>query len=121
MISIPLEYLENQLFLPSLTPFEIAEKLTYCGLEAQLVEKKNYLYLEINPLPNRVDLFCWKGIVQEIKILLNCSEKPFNLEPLRQSEKKLFAVSITAENCLAFSLGLIKNIKIKTSPVWLKE
>jgi hypothetical protein len=58
MILIPLEYLKSYLFLPSLTPFEIAEKLTYCGLETQLVEKNNYFYLEVNPLPNRADLSC---------------------------------------------------------------
>ena len=113
MTLIPFKYLKKYLFLLWLTPFEIAEKLTYCGLETQLVEKKNHLYFEVNPLPNRVDLFYWKGVVQEIKILLNCSEKPFNLVSLKPSKKKSFSVSIITKNCLAFSLALIKNIKIK--------
>jgi hypothetical protein len=58
MVLIPFEYLKKYLFLPPLTPSEIAEKLTYFGLETQLVEKKGRFYLEINPLPNRVDLLC---------------------------------------------------------------
>src|SRR5207248_10583216 len=117
MILIPFEYLKKSLFLPLLTPFELAEKLTYAGLETQLVEKKSCLYLEVNPLPNRVDLTCWKGIVQEIKILLDCSEKTFNLTSPKTSKKKLFSVSIATKNCLTFVLGLVKNIKIKTSPI----
>ncbi|MCE8159243.1 MAG: hypothetical protein I3270_01550 [Candidatus Moeniiplasma glomeromycotorum] len=121
MILIPFEYLKKYLFLPSLSPLEIAENLTYFGLETQLVEKNNRFYLEVNPLPNRVDLFCWWGIVQEIKILLNCSEKPFNLASLKPSKKNLFSVSINTKNCLTFNLALIRNIKIKASPVWLKE
>ena len=58
MILIPLEYLNQHLFLPSLSPSEIAEKLTYFGLETQVVKKNNYLYFEVNSLPNRADLFC---------------------------------------------------------------
>ena len=58
MILIPLEYLKKQLFLPPLAPSEMAEKLTYFGLETQLVKKKTQFYLEVNPLPNRADLSC---------------------------------------------------------------
>ena len=38
-----------------------------------------------------------------------------------KSKKKLFSVSINTPHCLTFDLGLIKNVKIKESPVWLKE
>ncbi|MCE8162742.1 MAG: hypothetical protein I3273_01775 [Candidatus Moeniiplasma glomeromycotorum] len=87
MILVPFEYLKRYLFLPPLAPAEIATKLTYFSLETQLVKKKDQFHLEFNPLPNRADLFCWWGIVQEIKTLLNCSEKPFNLVTLKQSKK----------------------------------
>jgi hypothetical protein len=54
---IPLEYIKKNLSLPKTTPKEIGEKLTYYGLETKVVERKNSLYLEFNPLPNRPDLF----------------------------------------------------------------
>ncbi|KLL01780.1 MAG: phenylalanyl-tRNA synthetase [Mycoplasmataceae bacterium RC_NB112A] len=121
MLLVPFEYLKKKLLLPLLTPSEITEKLTYFGLETQLVEKRNQVYLEINPLPNRADLNCWLGIVQEIKILLDCSEKKSKLKTLKANEKKIFSVSIDDPHCFSFGLTLIKNIQVKESPVWLKE
>ncbi|CAI2190816.1 1696_t:CDS:2, partial [Funneliformis geosporum] len=52
-------YLEKFLLLPKITPKELVEKLTYYGLETKIVEHKNSLYLEFDPLPNRPDLFSW--------------------------------------------------------------
>ena len=121
MPSIPWKYIKDHLFLPNYTPAELAEKLTYYGLETKLVEYQNNFYLEFNPLPNRPDLFSGGGIIQEIGVLLNCQVKPINFPIINESKEKLIEVVITTPNCHEFHLGLIKNIEVKESPLWIKE
>ena len=112
MLLIPWEYLKKHLFLPKITFKELAEKLTYYGLETKVVEHKNNLYLEFDPLPNRPDLFSWWGIIKEIGIILNCRVKPFSLPTVNEKKEKSIEVAINTSNCSEFYLGLIKNIKI---------
>lgn len=102
--------------MPKITPKEIKEKLTYYGLETEIVESRSSLYLEFNPLPNRPDLFSWWGIIQEIGIILNCSVKSFNTLTLSEEKKKLIEVIIETNDCLEFYLGIVKNVKVKESP-----
>ncbi|CAG8710702.1 28579_t:CDS:2, partial [Racocetra persica] len=65
----------KHLLLPTINPKEIAEKLTYYGLETKIIQKEKDIYFEIDILPNRPDLLSWKGLIQEIGILLNCQKE----------------------------------------------
>ena len=118
---IPWEYIKKSLSLPKITPKEIEEKLIYYGLETKAVERKNSLYLEFNPLPNRLDLFSWWGVIQEIGIILNCPVNPTSLPVVSEKREKLIEVVINTSDCLEFFLGLIKNIEVKESPGWVKD
>lgn len=117
---IPWKYIKEFIILPKITPREIGEKLTYCGLETKIVERKNSLHLEFDVLPNRPDLLSWWGIIKEIGIILNCQVKLPNPLVVNESKEK-FEVIINTDNCSELYLSLIKNIKVKESPDWVKE
>jgi phenylalanyl-tRNA synthetase beta chain len=107
--------------LPVLSPSRLAHQLTYYGLETNLVKHKGNPYLEFVVLPNRPDLLSWQGIIAEIGILLNCQVKPLTFPPLPENRTELIKVAVETSKCQEFHLGLIRNIKIKESPSWLKE
>src|SRR3954469_24155863 len=54
-------------------------------------------------------------------VILNCQVKPVDFPAINESEEKLVAVIINTNDCSEFYLGLIKNIEVKESPLWLKE
>ena len=142
---LPYRYIKEKVSLPEITPWELAEKLSRYGLETEVTEYENNLYLKFSPFPNRPDLFSGWGIIQEIGIIFNCQTiKPissFSIQnhqdkeikiPKREkmgipndylivSQEKPVKVVITTPDCHEFCLGLIKNIKIKESPVWIKK
>ncbi|CAJ0914567.1 1300_t:CDS:2 [Entrophospora sp. SA101] len=94
----------EHLNLPSITVSQLAEKLTYYGLETNLAECGEDIYLEFIPLPNRPDLLSWRGIISETGILLNCSVKPTTIPVINESQPKLIELVITTKNCLEFHL-----------------
>jgi phenylalanyl-tRNA synthetase beta subunit len=125
----------------------LAEKLSRYGLETEVTEHENNLYLKFSPFPNRPDLLSGWGIIQEIGVIFNCQIiKPissFSIQshqdkeikiPKREkigipndylivkvNQEKPVKVAITTPDCYEFCLGLIKNIEIKENPVWIKE
>ncbi|RHZ36963.1 phenylalanine--tRNA ligase beta subunit-related protein [endosymbiont GvMRE of Glomus versiforme] len=120
---IPWNWLKSHLIFPeNAQPQKIAEKLAELGLETEIVEKN----WQFTPLPNRLDLFSWWGIAQEISILLNY---PLNL-PLT-SQKKLNnstkqetswgKITINTSHCSQIKLALIQNVKINPSPQRIKD
>jgi phenylalanyl-tRNA synthetase beta subunit len=98
MLLIPQEYLKECLFL-KIVPEELAEKLTYYGLETKIIKRGNNIYFEFDTLPNRSDLLSWWGIIHEIGVLLNCQIKPFDSPIINKSEEKLIEVKIATDKC----------------------
>ncbi|RHZ35379.1 phenylalanine--tRNA ligase beta subunit-related protein [endosymbiont GvMRE of Glomus versiforme] len=120
MISVPWKYIKEHLYLSKYSPKKIEKKLVNFGIELKIVKKKKSYYLDFNPFPNRNDLLSWRGIIHEIRILLNCKAKLIDFPAVNESKKKLKIV-INTSDCHGFFLGLIRNIKIKQSPSWIKE
>lgn len=121
---LPWKYIKEKFYSLNFTPDEIGEKLTYHGLETKVLTKNDNVYLEFDPLPNRLDLLSWWGIIREISIILNCSVKPINFPNIEESKEKPIEVKINSNDCRSFYLGSVRNIKIQeSSPVvqeWLK-
>ncbi|CAI2186030.1 560_t:CDS:2 [Funneliformis geosporum] len=91
-IEYKVEYVKENLFLPAISPVEIAKKLTYHGLETKLIEKEGNIYLEFDLLPNR------------------------------ENKQKILEVKIESRNCQAFHLGLsINNIVDAANLVMLES
>jgi phenylalanyl-tRNA synthetase beta chain len=120
MLLIPQEYLKECLFL-KIVPEELAEKLTYYGLETKIIKRGNNIYFEFDSLPNRSDLLSWWGIIHEIGVLLNCQIKPFDSPIINKSEEKLIEVKIATDKCWEFHSGLVKDVVVKESPAWVRE
>ena len=144
---LPYKYIKEKTSLPKITPWELAEKLSRYGLETEVVEYENSLYLKFSPFPNRPDLFSGWGIIQEIGVIFDCQTiKPigsFSIQSHQNKEIKIpkrekievpndylivkvnrekpVKVAIITPDCHEFCLGLIKNIEIKESPIWIKE
>src|SRR3954452_13620724 len=99
MPSLPYKYIEEKISLPETTPQKLAEKLTYYGLETEVIEYKNNFYLKFDPFPNRPDLFSWQGIIGEIGILLNCKVNLINFPVISEKSEKLMEIIIATPNC----------------------
>ncbi|RHZ37317.1 phenylalanine--tRNA ligase beta subunit-related protein [endosymbiont GvMRE of Glomus versiforme] len=120
---IPWNWLKSHLIFPDNSqPQKIVEKLTELGLETEIVGQN----WQFTPLPNRLDLFSWWGIAQEINILLNyplslplTSQQKLN--NLIEQEANWGKIIINTPHCSQIQLVLIKNIKIVPSPQWIKD
>ena len=86
-----------------------------------MIEYENSSYLKFSPFPNRLDLFSWQGIIDEIGILLNCKVNLISLPVISGKIEEPISVTVTTNDCREFHLGLVKNIKVKESPSWAKE
>lgn len=121
MLFIPWQYIKDNIFLTKISPKKLAKILTSYGLETETVNYKKGIYLKFNPLPNRSDLFFWQGIMKEVGALLGFRIKPINSLVKNKIKNKLVDVTIVTLDCYEFHLGLIRNVKIKRSPLWLKK
>ena len=77
--------------------------------------------LDFKPTPNRKDTLAYFYLIYEIKALLN---RDINLPKINQYKIGLdtkLKVDIKSDKCSLFLGKLINYIKIKESPVWLKE
>jgi phenylalanyl-tRNA synthetase beta chain len=115
MALISWKYLNIYIPLSNYSPAELGEILTYHGLETKTIEKEDEVYLEFDILPNRPDLLSWWGLIKEIGIILKVQAKIPNISVIKENEEKNIKVENETNDCLAFSLGLIKNITIKES------
>lgn len=119
---VPFEWLK-EFVNTSLSPAEIAEKLTMLGLEVESLEKADKdTILEVNVTPNRPDCLSIFGIAREISAALNV---PLKFPEFKVKEEGLisnFKVEICDEDlCSRYAGRIIKNVKITDSPEWITE
>ncbi|MFQ5560217.1 MAG: phenylalanine--tRNA ligase subunit beta [Nitrospinota bacterium] len=113
----------------TLSPAELAEKLTMAGLETSLVDTPDpkahpEKILDVDLTPNRADCLSVKGIAREIAALTGCKIKKesFSLTETDIPASDFVAVSVSApERCPTYSVRLIKDVTIAPSPKWLLE
>jgi phenylalanyl-tRNA synthetase beta chain len=91
--------------------------LKYLGLKG--------FFLELTLTPDRNDLLSYIGFAKDLKAVLNNDKIKFNKQLffLQNQEKKNnpFRVKISSLNCYEYNLLYIDNIKIETSPLWLRN
>jgi phenylalanyl-tRNA synthetase beta chain len=109
----------------NLSPEALAEELTLTGTKVERVIsiEDDYL-LELEITPNRGDCLSIFGIAREISAILaqplKCSCEPD--EELGESSEDLISVKIKApEVCPLYTARLITDVKISSSPDWLKD
>lgn len=93
--------------------------------EVESIKKQGRDYiLDIDILANRSDCFGYNGIAKEISVILDKKIKlPLKkeLKDFTNQGKEFNIEIIEKELCLRYSAVLIKDIKVKESPRWLKE
>ena len=78
--------------------------------------------LDVAPTANRGDQMSVVGIARELSSLFNTALKFSPLEATRDlSTNKIEVEIIDKDACKYYSLGLLKNIKIKPSPDWMQK
>ncbi len=78
--------------------------------------------LDVAPTANRGDQMSVVGIARELSSLFNTALKFSPLEATRDLSTDKFEVEILDKDvCKYYSLGLLKNIKIKPSPDWMQK
>lgn len=121
-------YFEEKLVRPD----KLAMFLTMHLFEAKGMKKiKNDWQLDIDVLPNRADCLSHLGIAREIKTITNLKFKTQNSKLTKNKDLKInkelkIKDFITVEIkdkfiCPRYTARVITNVKISSSPQWLKE
>ena len=108
-----------------LTPRELAEKLTMAGLEVvSLEESAGDFIFEIEITSNRPDWLSILGVAREISSLTDSKLKAAKPQELGFKASGLKPVEISVadkKDCPFYSAMIIRNIKVASSPEWLKK
>lgn len=106
------------------TPEEVAHRLTMAGIAIEGVEKDNGdSLLGLDLTPNRGDCLGMINLAREIAAL-NDSEviiPAITIQESREDIHQYIAVEIAAaELCPRYCARLVKNVKVKSSPIWMQ-
>jgi len=105
------------------TPTKIAEILTMHAFENEYVEKKGSDYiLSIDVLPDRAgDCLSHIGLARELSVLLGIKVIYPKAKIKETLKEKLPIIIENNDDCLRYTASIIKDIKIKDSPKWIKD
>ncbi|MFA5392614.1 MAG: phenylalanine--tRNA ligase subunit beta [Candidatus Paceibacterota bacterium] len=106
------------------SPEKLAELLTLYLAETKVSVRGKRFVLDVDLLPNRVaDASNHLGLALEISAILgkkfNYSQPKFKEE--KQTTKSLIKVAIKSPYCRRYVARIIQNVKVESSPQWLKE
>jgi phenylalanyl-tRNA synthetase beta chain len=108
-----------------IAPKELAEVLSTKTAEVEQIDKSGSdLIMEVKILYNRGDLFSHFGLAREIAALTNGKIKNLDFNYKETNEKVSDLIEVVVENnelCPRYTAKVIKNVKIKESPKWLKD
>lgn len=108
-----------------ISPFALAEKLTMAGLEVvSLEEVEGDFVLEIEITSNRVDWLSVLGIAREVSAITGAKLKIPSLKKTKIKTKKCCPVKISVndkKDCSFYSGRIICDVKVASSPEWLKK
>ena len=102
---------------------ELADKLTMAGLEVvSLEEKAGDFIFEIEITPNRPDWLSVLGVSREIAVITNAKLKTQSSKRTTKAAKGNFKIEIEdKKDCPLYTARIIKNVKVTSSPEWLKK
>ena len=104
---------------------KLADQLTMAGLEVTSLEKKDGDYvLELEITSNRPDLLSVVGIAREVAAILGGRLKlpKINQGQKNKNLKEGFFIDVeNKKDCPLYIARIIKGIKVKSSPEWLKK
>ncbi len=121
-MKVPLSWLREYIDV-KLSPQELAHRLTMAGAEVSHIQKSgNDTILELDLTTNRGDCASILGVAREVSALIN---RPLKLPKINEEDKKkkgIIKVEIKdRKGCPRYTGRVIKNVRVKPSPLWLKE
>src|SRR5258706_6375265 len=119
---IPLNWLNEFVKLPK-SQKDLTDRLTMAGHMLDKIDKVNGNFvLDLELRGNRADCYSIIGIAREVSALFNTSVKypKSNLRLKKVSELKNINFEIKTDLVKRVMMVVIKDIKITTSPKWLK-
>jgi phenylalanyl-tRNA synthetase beta chain len=118
---VPYEWLKEFVEI-TVTPEEVAERLTMTGLEVEGVESVNGdTVFEVNVTPNRPDCLSMIGIAREVSAIFNIPLKIPAHEIKEDIPFSDFSVEIlNPKLCNRYAGRVIKGVRIADSPEWIK-
>ena len=107
------------------SPEKLADIFTYHLCEVEGIEKKTNgdTIFDINILPNRAhDLLSHQGIAREIASLLDIEYIDPTLKyKIPDFKQTTLQIKIEPEKCRRYMGRIVRNIKVDSSPDWIKE
>ncbi|MGI6412296.1 MAG: phenylalanine--tRNA ligase subunit beta [Syntrophomonadaceae bacterium] len=104
---------------------ELAHKLTMAGIAVERVNKlEDDEVLELDLTPNRGDCLGLIHLAREVSALTGAEVQIPKISYRESKEKTEDFISVVIEEpqlCRRYAARLIKNVKIKPSPVWMQE
>ncbi len=121
-MKVPLSWLKEYIDI-KLSSQELAHRLTMAGVEVSHIQKsgKNTI-LELDLTTNRGDCASIIGVAREVSALIN---KPLKLPKINKEDKRkkgIIKVEIKdRKGGPRYTGRVIENVRVKSSPPWLKE
>ncbi len=121
---VPINWLKEYVEFDA-TPEELADKLTFSGLEVEQIESLGAEYvLEIEVTPNRPDCLSIIGVAREVAALYESQLKWPDADFKEGSERVEALTSVELldpAGCPRYTARVIDDIKITDSPGWMQE
>lgn len=119
---VPFEWIKEFVEV-SVTPEEIAERLTMIGLEVEGIESiDGDIVFEVSVTPNRPDCLSILGIAREISAAFHIPLKIPQHELKKKQPISDFSIEIISpELCNRYTGRYIKDVTITDSPGWMKN
>lgn len=104
-------------------PEELVELLSIRAFEIESLEKiKDDFVIDVDVLPNRAhDCLSHDGLAREISVITKIPLKPKKEFSSGEGGETNLKIEIQSSGCNRYIGKIIKNIKVKESPDWLKE
>ncbi len=105
-------------------PSKLARILTLYLAETEVYSSRRRVILDVDLLPNRVaDLSGHLGLAREIGAILGrkVSLPKVKLPPLQYGLNDFLKIKIQSPNCSLYVCSLIRGVKVKQSPLWLRK
>jgi phenylalanyl-tRNA synthetase beta chain len=124
-MTVSYNWLQTFFKSPLPKPQKLAEILTMRAFEVESVEKKGTdTVLNIDVLPDRAgDCLSHWGLAREISAILDKKTVVSSIKVKENKEKikDYLSLKVESKDCLRYMGRVLKNVKVKPSPKWLKE
>nr|YP_010338460.1 phenylalanyl-tRNA synthetase beta subunit [Rhodaphanes brevistipitata]UNJ18410.1 phenylalanyl-tRNA synthetase beta subunit [Rhodaphanes brevistipitata] len=126
-MKISLNWLNSIINISKIDHEDLAQKLTLAGFEVDKIEyypsdqNTQDIILEVSSTANRGDALSLMGLAREIAAIYNLNYSiPINQVQIPEVKPENIELKV-CNKCLFYSLTVIDNIQIKSSPAWLQN